>query len=92
MINSGIKQFGMPDIIRVELAKELTKSPKQREKIAKEQNKNRKENERIRKEISKHLEIDSSCVTKKQILKKKLYEEQKGLDVYTGELRTVSAC
>ena len=85
MINSGIKQFGMPDIIRVELAKELTKSPKQREKIAKEQNKNRKENERIRKEISKALEIDSSCVTKKQILKKKLYEEQKGLDVYTGE-------
>lgn len=85
MINSGIKQFGMPDIIRVELGKELTKSPKQREKIAKEQNKNRKENERIREEISKVLEIDSSCVTKKQILKKKLYEEQKGLDVYTGE-------
>ena len=85
MINSAIKQYGMPNIIRIELGNDIAKSAKEKSKIAKGQNENRKENERIKDKIAKLLHIDQSEVTGKQITKMKLYEEQGGKDIYTGE-------
>ncbi|EWC94390.1 CRISPR-associated protein Cas9/Csn1, subtype II/NMEMI [Atopobium sp. ICM42b] len=85
MINSAIKQYGMPNIIRIELGNDIAKSAKEKSKIAKGQNENRKENERIKDKIAELLHIDQSEVTGKQITKMKLYEEQGGKDIYTGE-------
>lgn len=85
MINSAIKQYGMPNIIRIELGNDIAKSAKEKSKIAKGQNENRKENERIKDKIVELLHIDQSEVTGKQITKMKLYEEQGGKDIYTGE-------
>lgn len=85
MINSAIKQYGMPNIIRIELGNDIAKSAKEKSKIAKGQNENRKENERIKDKVAELLHIDQSEVTGKQITKMKLYEEQGGKDIYTGE-------
>ena len=85
MINSAIKQYGMPNIIRIELGNDIAKSAKEKSKIANGQNENRKENERIKEKIAEILRIDPSEVTGKQITKMKFYEEQGGKDIYTGE-------
>ena len=85
LINRIIAKHGKPDIIRIELARELGKGKEKRDKISGEQDKKRRNNERIREDIVKHF-INTKGKTKedaerevgKYILKQKLWEEQKG--------------
>lgn len=50
--NSIIEKYGKPDVIRVELARDVARTNKQREKVWKIQDENNKERERAAKELS----------------------------------------
>ena len=72
VINALIEQYGNPDEIRVELARELKKNKAQRIEMTKAVEDGNKENERIRKLLkSKGI----SAVGRNDIIRWKLYEE-----------------
>ncbi len=82
VVKSLWKQFHLdPDglEIRVELARDLKNSAKERENIFKAQNKNRSSNERIK----ERLKQENVPVTDLNILKYKLYEQQSYISPYT---------
>ena len=54
VVNSLVKRYGPPAIIRIELAREMKASKNHRSDIESEQGKNRKRNEEIEQEILKH--------------------------------------
>ena len=51
VVNSIVKRYGKPAIIRMEMAREMKSSKKHRSQIASQQDKNRQENEKAEKEI-----------------------------------------
>ncbi|HXB39815.1 MAG TPA: type II CRISPR RNA-guided endonuclease Cas9 [Bacteroidia bacterium] len=72
--------------IKVELARDLKNSAAEREKIYKRQIRNNKINETIK----KRLEEEKMPVTNENILKYKLYEQQKFVSPYSGDIMEVS--
>ena len=82
VINAIVRQYGAPDRVRVELAREMGKNFKDRDKIAKSQTANAAENERIKTQIS---EYKSGHITGQDIVKLKLFKEQDGKCLYSGE-------
>jgi CRISPR subtype II RNA-guided endonuclease Cas9/Csn1 len=72
--------------IRVELARDLKNSAKERDRIFKAQIKNQKTNEAIKLK----LEEENIQVTDENILKYKLYQEQKFISPYSGETMRLS--
>ncbi len=68
--------------IRVELSRDLKNSAAEREKIYKAQLNNQKNNNRIKEILAEHPSI---AITEENILKYKLYEQQKFLSPYSGE-------
>ena len=54
VLNSIVKRYGKPAIIRMEMAREMKSSKKHRREIETQQGKNRKNNEEAEKEILKH--------------------------------------
>jgi CRISPR-associated endonuclease Csn1 len=85
LVNELIVVHGHPIEIRVELARELKQSAKERQGVDKRNNSRKKEHDRIRKYISEDLGIQPESVTKVQIDKWKLYEETDGISLYTGQ-------
>lgn len=88
VVNSVIKEFGKPDIIRIELARELKNSKEKREEERKSIKKNELNNERIRKELLKEVPAvfgsKEENISREDITKYKLWEECKGICPYTG--------
>lgn len=84
IVNDLIQAHGRPDEIRVELARGLKQSAKERQSQERRNYLRKKENDRIRKLISEDLGIQPESVTKVQIEKWKLYEETEGISLYTG--------
>lgn len=78
--NLLLEKYGRPKNIKIENARELKATKKERAKIAKEQNTNRSYNENAKKEILKYKEK----VTRDDILKYKLWEEAGHRCPYTG--------
>lgn len=85
LINRIIDTYGKPELIRIELAREVGKGEKKRSKIVSEQGDKKRVNDRIRKEIIDHfVDIkgksvgDAELEVGKYLLKKKLWEEQGG--------------
>lgn len=79
-------QLGKPDEIRIELARELKKSAKEREDATKSINKATTENEIIRQLLQKDFGIKK--VTRNDIIRYKLYQELETIgykDIYSGE-------
>ncbi len=76
--------FGRPDEIRVELARELKQSAKERQGATQRNGQRERDNKRIRMLVSEELNIQPESVTKGQIEKWKLYEEVGGVSLYTG--------
>lgn len=74
------KQFGKPDEIKVELARELKNSIKERSKIHEANEKNKKWNNKVKEKLSE-LNVN---ISKGNIEKYKLWHEQKEIDPYTG--------
>lgn len=75
VINEIIDTYGKPDEIRVELARELKKSAKEREELIKSIAQNTRENERICKSLQS--EFGMMNVSRNDIIRYKLYEELK---------------
>lgn len=81
LINAIIDEYGKPDEIRVELARELKSSRKKREEILKANRERERENDRIKKELDK-LKLEHS---RENIQKYILWEECKHTCPYTGD-------
>lgn len=82
VINAIIrKQGGSPTFINIELAREMAKDFKERDKIKKEQNENRAKNERAFERIK--TEYGKSNPTGLDLVKLKLWEEQTGICAYS---------
>lgn len=75
VVNMIIEAYGKPDEIRVELARELKKSAKERDELTKIIAKNTREHEDIRKLLQS--EFGMAHVSRSDIIRYKLYEELK---------------
>ena len=80
------EKYGKPDVVVIELAREMSKNFNDRNKIKKSQEENMQRNEKIRQEI---IELGKSNPTGQDIVKYKLWEEQDGICVYSGKKITV---
>lgn len=69
------KEFGAPDVLIVEVAREELLSLEKKNKYIQEQNDNREEKDKAIKEITAEI-------TSENILKMRLFREQNGIDVY----------
>ena len=85
MVNSAIRHYGLPDIIRVEVARDLKRSKHEREIVA-EGNRARLElNEQAKRDIIEFFGLpDGHHVRGRDLAMVKLYREQGGKDPYTG--------
>ena len=81
VINTIIDAYGKPDEIRVELARELKKSRKEREELSKSIAQNTREHEAIRKVLQ--TEFGMTNITRNDIIRYKLYEELKDNGYHT---------
>ena len=73
VVNAIIDQYGRPDEIRVEMARELKKSATEREEAASAINRNTAENEEYRRKLQE--EFGLTYVSRNDIIKYKLYRE-----------------
>ncbi len=81
VVNNIIRSYGKPDIIRIELARDLKLGKKKKLEITK---KNR-QREQERKEAKNQLEKEGVKPTGMNIEKFLLWQESDGLDLYTGQ-------
>lgn len=82
VINAVVRTYGSPDVVRVELAREMSRNFDERRKMEKQQEDNRAKNERIRQQV---VEYKGDRATGLDIVKFKLYEEQDGVCLYSGQ-------
>ncbi len=82
VINAVVRTYGPPDVVRVELAREMSRSFEERRKMEKQQEDNRVKNEQKRQQI---VEYKCGRATGLDIVKFKLYEEQNGVCLYSGQ-------
>lgn len=85
VINAVCSEWGVPNEIHVELARELALPKKDKERIAKNNRENEKNNERIRKQISELTGWQPESIKGSLVAKWKLWEEQDYCDIYTGD-------
>lgn len=76
VVNGLIKEYGAPDEIRVELARDLKRNAKEREIITNLVSKNKKANEEISKKLKE--EFGLKTVSRNDIVRYKLYMELSG--------------
>ena len=75
VINAVIEEYGKPDEIRIELARELKIGAAERENMTRGINQGNAENKRIREILEKEFAL--SYISRNDIIKYKLYEELK---------------
>src|SRR5574344_1417834 len=76
VVNATVDAYGKPDEIRIELARELKKSAKEREEMAEAINKSTKEFEEYKKILQKEFGLIN--VSRNDITRYRLYRELKG--------------
>lgn len=86
LINNFLEseEYGRPDEIRVELARQLKQNAKERKDATLSIRENEKENSRIEKILTTEWEFRK--VSRKDIIKYKLWQETGGISVYTGRV------
>ena len=77
VVNEVISEYGKPDEIRVELARELKKSAKERQEISDGNKEQEKKINDLKKKISDVCGIPEEKITKNDILRARLYDELK---------------
>lgn len=82
VVNAVVRTYGSPDVVRIELAREMSRSFDERKKMEKRQEDNRAKNERTREQI---VEYKGDRATGLDIVKFKLYEQQDGVCLYSGK-------
>lgn len=83
VINAIVLKYGLPEIVVIELARELSKNFDDRRKIKKEYEENQKNNERMKVKIE---ELGKTNPTGQDIVKMKLWEEQNHICIYSGKV------
>ena len=79
--NALVRQFGVPDQINIETGRDLKKSYDERRRIINKNKENEQERNDAREELKNYQLPDNS----KNILKFRLYQEQDGKCIYSGE-------
>lgn len=87
VVNAVVRTYGPPDVVRIELAREMGKNFDERRKIEKRQEENRAKNERAREQIA---EYKNDRATGLDIVKFRLYQEQEGVCLYSGKNLDIS--
>lgn len=82
VVNAVVREYGNPDAVRIELAREMHHSIKERNRMKKRQEENREKNEQVKAQILETKAGDR--VTGLDIVKFKLYQEQNGFCPYSG--------
>lgn len=86
VVNSLVETYGKPDEIRIELARDLKKSAKERQEATERINASKKEHEEIVKKLKEEFHIPNP--TRNDIIRYKLYKEllelNAGKTLYTG--------
>ena len=83
VVNAIIRRYGKPAEIYVELARDLKRSRKEREKIFKNNNDRKKNREKIEEKLRKEYGVSSP--TGRDVLKYRLWEECDGFCPYSGK-------
>ena len=84
VVNAIIREMGCsPTYVNIELARELSKNHDERNRILKQNNDNKAQNEKIMDELRKEFKFGSP--TGLDLLKLKLWKEQQGRCMYSGE-------
>lgn len=81
VVNAVIKKYGKPDAIHIELTREIKHNFAERNEIKKNNDKNQRKNEAL----AEQLRENGIPVNGINILKQKLFNEQGGIDLYTGK-------
>lgn len=81
VINAIVRKYGSPQFVNIELAREMSRNREQRNKIAKQNDKNRDANDAAREQIE---EVKQARATGLDIVKYKLFCEQKEVCMYSG--------
>lgn len=82
VINAIVRTYGPPDVVNIELAREMNRSPIERKNMENRQKNNQAVNEKAKEAIE---ELKGDHVTGQDIVKYKLYQEQDGYCLYSGE-------
>lgn len=83
VVNAIIDKYGSPQLVCVETARELESNHDERGEIKKRQEYNRETNEKLKKLIEEYK--TSGNITGQDIVKFKLWQEQNGICMYSGE-------
>lgn len=85
ILNALIRVYGTPDYINVEVADDVARSYVERQRLDRLKKANEKENDAIRKKAAEILQCDPAEVKGPQIERYKLYCQQEGKCLYSGE-------
>lgn len=85
VVNAIIEKYGSPSSINVEVASDLNRSFDARNKLSKLIKENEKSNDEYRHTIAEITGQSINSVTSKEIDRYKLYEQQEGKCLYSGE-------
>ena len=83
VVNALIQEYGNPDLIRVELARELKMNKKKREEMRRNNFQRQTEHEAIRKRLEEEYNMPRPSFD--AVLRYKLWEECNGIDPYSGD-------
>lgn len=86
ILNEIIKLYGSPVEIHIEMARDLPHSKEVKNKIAKVQKENNAENKEAIKFIIENFGKPESNISRKDILRYRLWKNQSQMDLYSGEL------
>lgn len=87
VINTVIRKYGSPQLLCIELSREMSKNFTDRKKIEKQNLENRDLNDAIKNKI---IEYGQANPTGQDIVKMKLWQEQDGRCAYSGEAIPIS--
>lgn len=83
VINAILREFGKPDQINIEMARDLKLTPKQKDALQKQQNRNKKANEEAEEFFKEKFNLDNPSGSDK--LKYRLWKEAGGICPYSGK-------
>ena len=86
VVNAIIREYGKPDVIRIEMARDLKQSQDDRRKYQQAINKNNLQNEKTKKILCEEFkEFAHTSPTREDIVKYRLWEECKLVCPYSGQ-------
>ena len=83
ILNEIVREYGSPQMVNIELARELSKNHQERVSIQKLQQENFEKNEQARENLGSEYNLVRPTYT--DVLKKRLYDEQNGKCMYSGK-------